>query len=67
MLCLEVDEDQNKYQIRSDENDRYDDLFMDLSGKYICIRYNPDKYIDEQNKSKNPFFSQQNGCIDIHC
>ena len=44
MLCLEVDENQHKYYIKSDENNRYDDLFMDFSGKYIFIRQNQDKY-----------------------
>ena len=29
---------------------------MDFSGKYIFIRYNPDKFIDKYNSSKNPFF-----------
>ena len=27
-----------------------------FSGKYIFIRYNPDKYIDKLGKSKNPMF-----------
>ena len=30
----------------SDENNRYDELFMDFSGKYRFIRYNPDKFIN---------------------
>ena len=53
---MEVDEKQHKYYIKSDENNRYDELFMDLSGKYIFLRYNPDKYIHTCNKSKNPCF-----------
>ena len=65
MLCIEVDENQHKYYIKSDENNRYDDLFMDFSGKFIFIRYNPDKYKDRYSKCKNLFFSQQNGCFDI--
>ena len=59
MLCIEVDENQHKYYIKSDENNRYDDLFMDFSGKYIFIRYNPDKYKDKFNKNKNPFFNNR--------
>ena len=35
MLCIEVDEEQHKYYIKQNENIRYDDLFMDFSGKYI--------------------------------
>lgn len=30
---------------------------MDFSGKYIFIRYNPDKFKDKHNKSKNPLFN----------
>ena len=56
MLCIEVDEHQHKKYVRQDENNRYDDLFMDFSGKYIFIRYNPDKFVDKYNKSKNPMF-----------
>jgi hypothetical protein len=29
---------------------------MDFSGKYIFIRYNPDKFKDKYGKTKNPFF-----------
>ena len=32
---------------------------MDFTGKYIFIRYNPDKYKDKFNKSKNPFFNNR--------
>ena len=57
MLCIEVDEDQHRRYIKKDESNRYDDLFMDFSGKYIFIRYNPDKFIDKYGKSKNPMFT----------
>ena len=56
MLCIEVDEEQHKKYIKQDENNRYDDLFMDFSGKYIFIRYNPDKFKDQFNNYKNPHF-----------
>ena len=56
MLCIEVDENQHKNYIKQNESNRYDDLFMDFSGKYIFIRYNPDKFIDKYGKSKNPMF-----------
>jgi hypothetical protein len=56
MLCIEVDEEQHKNYIKQDENNRYDDLFMDFSGKYIFIRYNPDKFKDRFNQNKNPHF-----------
>ena len=56
MLCIEVDENQHKYYIKEKEIERYNDLFMDFSGKYVFIRYNPDKYIDKLGKSKNPMF-----------
>ena len=56
MLCIEVGENQHKRYIKENERNRYDDLFIDFSGKYIFIRYNPDKYIDKFGKSKNPMF-----------
>ena len=55
MLCIEIDEVQHKKYITFDENIWYDNLFMDFSGKYIFIRYTPDKFIDKYNTSKNPF------------
>ena len=59
MLCIEIDENQHKYYIKSDEDNRYDDLFMDFSGKYIFIRYNTDKFIGKYKKSKKPFFDNR--------
>jgi hypothetical protein len=55
MLCVEFDEQQHKNYIKYDENIRYDNLFLDFSGKYIFIRYNPDKFVDKYNTSKNTF------------
>ena len=56
MLCIEIDERQHKSYIKTNEQSRYDDLFMDFSGKYIFIRYNPDKFTDKFKHVKNPFF-----------
>lgn len=44
MICVEIDEHQHKHYIETYETDRYNDLFMDFTGKYIFIRYNPDSY-----------------------
>tara|TARA_Y100000389_G_scaffold92145_1_gene88725 strand:- start:20489 stop:20749 length:261 start_codon:yes stop_codon:yes gene_type:complete len=44
------------WNIKQNDENRYNDLFMDFSGKYIFIRYNPDKYKDINNKIKNPHF-----------
>ena len=55
LLCIEIDENQHKYYNKEDESNRYNDLYMDYSGKYIFIRYNPDKYKFD-NKMKNPKF-----------
>ena len=38
ILSIEVDEHQHKKYIKYDENIRYENLFMDFSGKYIFIR-----------------------------
>ena len=50
MLCIVIDENQHKSYIKQNENIRYDDLFMDFSGKYIFIGYNPDKFNDKYRK-----------------
>jgi len=54
LLAIETDENQHKSYDTMDEETRYDDLFMAHSGKWIYIRFNPDKYIDKSGKSKNP-------------
>ena len=54
LLVVETDENQHKRYDQMDEQIRYDDLFMAYSGKWIYIRFNPDKYHDKNNKKKNP-------------
>jgi hypothetical protein len=54
LLCVETDENQHKSYDKKDEEIRYDDLFMIHSGKFVFIRFNPDKYINKKNKSVNP-------------
>ena len=62
VLRTEIDGNQHKNHIKCDENIRCDNLFMDFSGEYISIRYNPGEFIVEYNTSKNPSF-QTNGII----
>jgi hypothetical protein len=47
LLCIETDENQHKCYDEKDEEIRYDDLYMLHSGKFIFIRFNPDKYINK--------------------
>ena len=54
LLCIETDESQHKSYDKKDEEIRYDDLYMIHSGKFVFIRFNPDKYINSKNKSVNP-------------
>jgi hypothetical protein len=54
LLCIETDENQHKSYSKQDEEARYHDLFMAYGGKFIFIRFNPDKYKDENGKSSNP-------------
>ena len=54
LLCIETDENQHKSYDKKDEEIRYDDLYMLHSGKFVFIRFNPDKYINKNNKSVNP-------------
>jgi hypothetical protein len=53
LLCIETDENQHKSYSKEDEIARYNDLFMAFGGKFIFIRFNPDKYT-ENGKSRNP-------------
>jgi hypothetical protein len=54
LLCIETDENQHKSYNNKDEEIRYDDLFMIHGGKFIFIRFNPDKYL-LKGKQKNPY------------
>jgi len=54
LLAIETDENQHKGYDKMDEETRYDDLYMAHSGKWIYIRFNPDKYINKNGISKNP-------------
>ena len=56
LLCIEIDERQHRGYYQIDEENRYNDLFMDFSGKYIFIRYNPDKFKDAKGNKRNPQF-----------
>ena len=56
-LVVETDEHQHKSYDKMDEEIRYDDLFMAYSGKWIFIRFNPDKYKSKTGKNKNPAIS----------
>ena len=63
MLAIETDERQHKSYDDEDETNRYDDLYMHHSGKFIFIRFNPDSYRDQTGKRHPGFFDnsmQQN-------
>ena len=54
LLVIETDENQHKSYDEMDEETRYDDLYMAFSGKWIYIRFNPDKYVNKSGTRKNP-------------
>jgi hypothetical protein len=54
LLCIETDENQHKGYDKDDEEIRYDDLYMLHGGKFIFIRFNPDKFKNKGGKSINP-------------
>ena len=54
LLCIETDEHQHRYYDEEDEENRYNDLYMLHSGKFVFIRFNPDTYKDGNSKSLNP-------------
>lgn len=53
LLCIEVDENQHKNYDNTDEEIRYDDLYMIFSGKFIFIRFNPDDFKDKSGNKSN--------------
>jgi hypothetical protein len=59
LLCIEVDENQHKRYVKSDEEIRYDDLFMIHGGKFIFIRFNPDPFINKLGTKKNPYMKRR--------
>ena len=54
LLCIETDEGQHKRHEENYEEIRYDDLFMIHGGKFIFIRFNPDKYTSASGEIQNP-------------
>jgi len=54
LLCIETDENQHKGYKKADEEIRYDDLYMLHGGKFIFIRFNPDKFKNKDGKNLNP-------------
>jgi hypothetical protein len=57
LLVIETDENQHKSYDQMNEETRYDDLYMPFSGKWVYIRFNPDKYVSKNGKNKNPMIS----------
>jgi hypothetical protein len=53
LLCIETDENQHRSYDKVDEEIRYDDLYMLHGGKFIYIRFNPDKF-NKNKKCCNP-------------
>jgi hypothetical protein len=54
LLCIETDENQHKGYDVNNEEIRYDDLYMLHGGKFIFIRFNPDKFKNKAGKNLNP-------------
>ena len=59
LLCIETDENQHKKYNKEDEELRYDDLYMIHGGKFIFIRFNPDKYRNNLETSVNPYMKRR--------
>jgi len=59
LLVIETDENQHKSYDQMDEQTRYDDLFMAFSGKWVYIRFNPDKYVSKKGVNKNPMIASR--------
>ena len=59
LLCIETDENQHKGYKETDEEIRYDDLFMIHGGKFMFIRFNPDNYTNQNGTKVNPYMKKR--------
>ena len=59
LLVIETDENQHKSYSDMDEETRYNDLYMAHSGKWIYIRFNPDKYMGNDDTIQNTRFNNR--------
>jgi hypothetical protein len=57
-LAVEIDENQHKAYAADYETSRYDDLFMDFSGRYVFLRINPDAFMCNGERV-NPSFDER--------
>jgi hypothetical protein len=54
VLAIETDENQHKSYDQMNEEMRYNDLYMAFSGRWVYIRFNPDRYTDENGATCDP-------------
>jgi len=54
-LCIEIDENQHRGYEDGYEIMRYNDLFLDFSGKYVFLRINPDPFQEGLDRKDPPF------------
>ena len=59
LLCIETDENQHKSYEKIDEEIRYDDLYMIHGGKFIFIRFNPDKFVNSKGTKKDIYMKRR--------
>jgi hypothetical protein len=57
MLVTETDENIHKSYSQMDEETRYNDLYMVHSGKWVYIRFNPDRYKNAKSEWVDPHMS----------
>lgn len=46
ILAIEIDEFEHKRYPANDEEARYNNLFLDFSGRYVFLRINPDEFVE---------------------
>jgi len=56
-LCVEIDEGQHRAYPPGYEDARYNDLFVDFSGRYVFVRVNPDSFLDAGGRRVDPDFA----------
>lgn len=59
IVAIEIDENQHKAYAASYEDDRYNDLFVTFSGRYVFLRINPDAFKNASGERVDPPFDER--------
>jgi len=59
IVAIEIDENQHKYYKPDHEQNRYNDLVMDFTGRFVFLRINPDPFWGPNHTKLDPPFQER--------